>query len=126
MSGKTKILYIDDEEVNLQLFEYHFSAKYDVIIECCGLNGLDCLEKYPDIKVVISDMKMPQMTGLEFVSIAKEKYRNKIYFILTGYWITDEIKMAIESKLIANYFSKPFNKNDLEIAIDKAINAFNS
>jgi len=121
MNEKIKILYIDDEEINLELFTYNFTDKYDVITDCCGLNGLECLQKNPDVKVVISDMKMPSMTGLEFISKAKKLYYDKKYYILTGYDITEEIKLALESKLILGYFSKPFNINEIENAIDRAI-----
>ena len=121
MNEKIKILYIDDEEINLELFEYHFSDKYEVVTGCCGLTGLDCLRKYPDIMVVISDMKMPNMSGLEFITKAREKFRDKKYFILTGFDITPEIKQAIDEKLILRYFSKPFNIEEIEQAISEVV-----
>ena len=124
MSGNKKILYIDDEEINLQLFKHIFSKKYDIITEYCGLDGLNTLKIIPDIKVIICDMKMPNMNGLEFVTKAKHIYNDKIYFILSGYDITDEIKMAIESKLIEDYFRKPFNIVAIETEIDKVMNKF--
>jgi len=121
MGEKIKILYIDDEEINLELFEYNFSDKYDVITGCCGLTGLECLQKYPDIKVVISDMRMPKMSGLEFVKKAKNLYGDKKYYILTGFDITEEIQKALDSKLILNYFRKPFNIKEIENAIRQVL-----
>jgi two-component system, response regulator, stage 0 sporulation protein F len=119
--SKIKIHYIDDEEINLQLFEYNFSRKYEVITDNNGNEGLLSLEKHPDIQVVISDMKMPHMNGLEFISKAKEKYNDKRYFILTGFDFTAEIQKAIESKLIVSYFRKPFNIREIEAAIDEVV-----
>ena len=121
MNEKIKILYIDDEKTNLELFEYNFSDKYEVITECCGSKGLECLQKYPDIKIVISDMKMPNMSGLEFIAIATKIYTDKKYYILTGYDITEEIKAALESNLILGYFRKPFNIDEIENVISKVI-----
>lgn len=121
MSNKTKVLYIDDEEINLELFVYNFSGKFEVITDCCGLNGLDQLQNHPDIKVVISDMKMPNMNGLEFIAKAKEIYEDKRYYILTGYDITEEIQQALETKLILKYFRKPFNIREIENAISEVI-----
>jgi len=121
MDEKIKILYIDDEEINLELFEYNFSDKFEVVTKCCGLDGLECLQKIPDIKVVISDMNMPQMNGLEFIAKAQKIFSDKKYFILTGYDITEEIKLAIESKLILKYFVKPFNIEEIEEAINEVI-----
>lgn len=121
MDEKTKILYIDDEDINLELFKYSFDDKFDVITDCCGMKGLECLKKYPNIKVVISDMKMPNMSGLEFITKAKSIYSEKVYYILTGYDITEEIKDALESNLILNYFRKPFNVKEIEKAIYEVI-----
>lgn len=119
MKQKIKVLYIDDEKVNLDLFEYNFSGKYDVVTGCCGDFGLECLQKHPDIKVVISDMKMPNMSGLEFIKRAKSIYSDKKYFILTGFDITNEIRAALKSNLISKYFSKPFNITEIENALDQ-------
>lgn len=121
MNEKIKILYIDDEEINLELFTYNFSDKYEVITGCCGSVGLEYLKKYPGIKIVISDMKMPNMNGLEFIAEAKKIFSDKCYYILTGYDITEEIKTAIESQLVLRYFRKPFNITEIENAISEVI-----
>lgn len=121
MNTKTQILYIDDEPINLELFMYNFEDNYNVITACSGEKGLEYLLKYPNIKVVISDMKMPKMNGLEFISKAKETYSDKKYFILTGFNITSEMKWAIESKLILKYFRKPFNINEIRTSIEEVI-----
>lgn len=121
MNNKAQILYIDDETINLELFIYNFEDNYNVITACSGEKGLKYLRKYPDIKIVISDMKMPNMNGLEFISKAKETYSDKKYFILTGFNITTEIKWALENQLILKYFRKPFNINEIKTAIDEVI-----
>ena len=121
MSNKIKVLYIDDEVINLELFVYNFSEKFEVITDCSGINGLAQLQNHPDIKVVISDMKMPNMNGLEFITKAKEIYEDKRYYILTGYDITEEIKQALETKLILKYFRKPFNIREIENTISEVI-----
>lgn len=121
MDKKPKILYIDDEEINLELFKYNFSDKFDVITEYSGLSGLECLKKFPDIKVVISDMKMPNMNGIEFIGKAKEIYNDKKYFILTGFDISEEIHSALKGKLILKYLRKPFNIKEIEKAITEVV-----
>lgn len=118
---KKKILYIDDELINLQLFELHFDKKYLVYTGADAFIGLDILKQDPEISVIISDMKMPGMTGIEFIIKAKESFPEKKYFILTGYEITTEIQTALDSGLIMKYFNKPYNVNDIEIEINKAI-----
>ncbi len=116
-----KILYVDDETINLQLFKINFSDKYEVLTVESGKEGLDILEKNPETTIIISDMKMPNMNGIEFIKEAKRKYPEKKYFILTGFEITAEIQDALNSKLILKYFRKPFNINEIEKTILKAI-----
>jgi len=117
MNKRIKILYVDDEDVNLELFEIVFSEKFDVVTAVNGEKGLEKLCADGQIKVVISDMKMPGMNGVEFIRLAKEKCNEKLYFILTGYDISPEIRDALNSGLIIQYFSKPFNMKEIENAI---------
>ena len=114
MNRKPKILYVDDEFINLQLFKINFDNKYEVFTAENGITGLEVLDNNPDIIVVISDMKMPLMNGIEFIKKAKEKYSHIRFYILTGFQITEEIQEALNSKLILKYFSKPFNLNKIE------------
>lgn len=116
-----KILYVDDEQINLKLFEINFSEKYDVLIADNGIKGLEMLEDNPDVLVVISDMKMPKMNGLEFIKKAKEKYLDIKFYILTGFEITDEIQNALNNGLIIKYFRKPFDLNEIESSINEVI-----
>lgn len=118
-----KILYVDDELINLQLFEINLSRKYDVYTASDGLIALDILEKNPDIKVVISDMRMPIMNGIEFIKRAKVKFDVIKYYILTGFDITQEIEEAINSGLIVKYFRKPFNLDEIDGEINKIISS---
>ena len=119
MNKKTKILYVDDEYINLQLFQINFSKKYDVLIAENGLVGLELIEKNKDLAIVISDMKMPHLNGVEFITKAKTKYPDIKYYILTGFEITSEIKNALDSGLILKYFSKPFDFHDISLTLDK-------
>jgi len=119
---KTKILYVDDEPINLMLFQINFESTYEVFTANNAFEGLEFLDKEPEILVIISDMKMPGMNGIEFIKRAKEKYPDKKFYILTGYEMTEEIKEALETGLILNYFSKPFRLQEIESAIIDAIN----
>jgi response regulator RpfG family c-di-GMP phosphodiesterase len=117
------ILYVDDEQINLELFKVVFKSAFEVLVANSALLGLEILDTNPEIKVVISDMRMPGMNGIEFIKKAKLSYTNIVYYILTGYEISDEIKEAIETNLINKYFKKPFNKlellNELKIVTER-------
>lgn len=121
MNDKIKVLYVDDEEMNLQLFKLNFNKKYEVITAESGISALNLLEEHLDTEIVISDMKMPIMTGLEFIQKAKSKYPNIKFYILTGYDITDEIREALDTKLVLKYFRKPFDFKEIDNAIRTAL-----
>ncbi len=116
-----KILYVDDEPINLMLFQRIFGKRYEIKTADSGLKGLELLQEIPDIKVVISDMKMPYMDGLEFAKIASDSFPGVKFFILTGFGITSEILDAMENNLIYHYFQKPFKTDDIEKAIANAL-----
>jgi len=120
MTGKLKILYVDDEPINLILFDRIFGKKYAIRAADSGMKGLEVLDEDPDIKIIISDMRMPHMNGLQFISKAREKHPDLIYFILTGYEISKEITDALEQKLIDRYFQKPFKLEEISGAIISA------
>lgn len=121
MNKPITILYVDDEPTNLLLFNIHFQKKYKVITSLSGSEGLKILKEQADINVVVSDMKMPGMNGIEFIKAAKVDFPNIHFYILTGFDLTDEIAEALESKLILKYFSKPFNVGLIEQTITEAL-----
>jgi response regulator RpfG family c-di-GMP phosphodiesterase len=117
MEKQLNILYVDDEQLNLELFSIVFNNKFHVITATSGQEGLQKLDEHEDIAVVISDMRMPEMNGIEFISNAKKKFANLYYFILTGFEINEEIADALKQKLIDRYFKKPFNSKEIEQTI---------
>ncbi|MDN4164557.1 response regulator [Cytophagales bacterium LB-30] len=114
MDSKCKVLYIDDEKINLLVFMKVMEAKFDVLVALSGAEGLEILEKEPDVTHVISDMKMPEMSGLEFVHEASKTFPDKRFYLLSGFAIDDEIQEALDSKLIISYFTKPADYNKIE------------
>lgn len=121
METTVSILYVDDEPLNLKLFSINFKKKYNVLTALSGEEGLLLLSKNDQIKVVVSDMKMPKMDGIEFISQAKKDYPNIVFFILTGYDITPEISQALKNNLINRYFSKPLNIEEIDKSIHLAL-----
>ncbi len=104
---KVKLLYVDDEEINLFLFEEMMGDKYDLVLASSGPEGLKKLRENLDIQVIISDLKMPKMNGLEMIYEAK-KIKEELYcFILSGFEMVDEIRRAMDMNIIIKYFMKP-------------------
>ena len=115
-----KILYVDDEEINLKLFDLTFKDDFKIITAISGEQGLDLLTANTDVDLIISDLRMPQMNGLEFVKEIKRLYPDKICMLLTGYVESDVILEGFNKDLIFRYITKPWKKVDVVGAIDAA------
>lgn len=125
MNKEKTLLYVDDEPINLRLFAFNFKKRYNVITAESGFEGLAKLKLHKEILVVISDMKMPGMNGIEFIREAKKEFPAISFFILTGFDITAEIAEALKEGLIYKYFRKPFNAREVETSINEALNMQN-
>jgi two-component system response regulator (stage 0 sporulation protein F) len=121
MNAMKSLLYVDDEPMNLMLFELNFGNNYAIFTAESGTTGLEVLEANPEISIVFSDMRMPGMSGIEFIRKAKKDYPSVKFLILTGFGITDEIQEALHSGLIAKYISKPFNTKDITDSITENV-----
>jgi len=121
MKEKITVLYVDDEPINLKIFELSFKNRFIIHTAISGFEGMGILKSNSDISVVVSDMRMPKMDGLEFIAMAKREFPNIIFFILTGYDITEQIADALNNKLINKYFRKPFNFKEIESSIVEAL-----
>lgn len=118
------LLYVDDEQFNLLLFDMNFSDKYTIYTASSGPDALEILEDHQDeIIVVISDMSMPEMNGVEFIRKAREKHAKIAYFILSGYDRNDQIEDALQNREIVEFLTKPFIRQKIEKAIDEVVNA---
>ena len=113
MKTKPKILYVDDEPMNLELFEANFSSLYEVIISTNGYEAFEILQENGDLKAVISDLKMPEINGFDFVAKVKESFPEMKCFLMSGYDFDEQIANAINTGLILSYFMKPFDLNKI-------------
>ena len=114
-------MYVDDEPMNLMLFTSIFEDDFNIITGTSGQEGLEKLNQFPDIRIVFSDMKMPGMTGMEFIIQARKKHGDKTYFLITGYGITQEISDALKKRIIAKYFGKPLDIPEIESTITEIL-----
>jgi DNA-binding NtrC family response regulator len=118
------VLYVDDEKLNLFLLKQSLSDQFNVITAESGFEALNILGQ-TEINVVISDMRMPKMNGVTFIKKAKINYPDIAYFILTGYDVDDEISEALQQKLIAKSFRKPFQIPEIVTAVREALKSTN-
>ncbi len=118
---KEPILYVDDEEINLVLFEAYFEDEYTVILADSAQEGLIVLKEHPEIKLIISDLRMPVMDGFEFIKEVKRNYPDKICMILSAFKQEDRKEYTSVKKLIYKYLNKPLEKPVMEVALKNAL-----
>jgi response regulator RpfG family c-di-GMP phosphodiesterase len=118
-----KILIVDDEAPNLRLLQRVLGDDYEVIAVTSGEEALAVLKK-EDISLIISDQRMPQMTGVQLLekSIAIRPYAIKI--LLTGYTDVQALIDAINSGKVYEYISKPWDSDDLKLTVARALEAY--
>jgi phosphoserine phosphatase RsbU/P len=117
------ILYIDDEEDNLTVFNSAFRRDYEVHIALSGREGLEILKKH-EIQLIITDQRMPEMTGIQFLEKIIPDYPDCIRMILTGFSDIEAIIQAINTGRVYRYITKPWSKEELKINIDKALEIY--
>ena len=121
---KEPILYVDDEIENLDGFRYTFMLDYDISVAKSAKEGLKLLEQ-KEFKLVITDQKMPEISGVEFLKIVKDKFPDTIRIVLTAYADATNAIEAINNGEIYRYLSKPWEKTDLKATIENAIETYN-
>jgi len=120
-TNKPAILYVDDERDNLTTFKSVFRRDYDVSVAISAEEGLEVL-KSKDIDLIITDQRMPKMTGVEFLKATLPNHPEKVRMILTGFSDMKDIIDAINNGKVYAYVTKPWHKDELKITIDNALN----
>lgn len=115
-----KILLVDDEAANLRLLERLFRRQHQIISATSGAEGLEMLKRH-DIALIISDQRMPSMTGIEFLRRAAEMRQHTVRIILTGYTDVNALVEAINSGIVYKYVTKPWINEDLQQTVDRAL-----
>lgn len=122
---KYKVLIVDDEPANLRMLERLFRADHDVITAASGAEALEMLSRF-DAALIISDQRMPGMTGIEFLQRAANMRPQTVRIILTGYTDVNDLVEAINSGVIYKYITKPWVNTDLRQTVQRAIEHYES
>ena len=120
---KINLLYVDDEENNLVSFKATFRLKYNVTIALSADEAMKILEKKP-FEIIITDQRMPNMTGIEFLEKVLEKYPDPIRILLTGFTDYNAVIDAVNKGKIYHYLSKPWKEEELDLTIKNAYDAY--
>jgi response regulator RpfG family c-di-GMP phosphodiesterase len=115
-----KILIVDDEMPNLRLLERLFRRDYYCLTASSGAEAIELLQQH-DVAIVITDQRMPQMTGMELLKRTSEMRPHMVRILLTGYTDVETLVEAINCGLVYMYVNKPWNNDDLKVKVSRAI-----
>lgn len=118
-NDRIRVLFVDDEEHNLKAFKASFRREMDVLLAGSGQDALEILEKQ-EVHVIVSDQRMPGMTGSEFLAIARDRHPRAMRMLLTGYADLEAVVEAVNKGGIYAYATKPWDENDLRLRIQQA------
>ena len=117
---KEKILYVDDEESNLRIFKDTFRRNFEVFTASSGKEGLKILQENK-IDLILSDQRMPEMSGVEFLQYTFESYPKTNRILVTGFSDFDAVENAINKARVFQYIQKPWDEKSLLHIIEEAL-----
>ena len=117
---KPRILYVDDEQDNLQSFKALFRRDFDIYAADSAQEALRILRQ-EKIEVLVSDQRMPGMTGVELLERVALEFPEILRFMLTGFSDYDPLVDAINNGRIQGYFAKPLNPDEIKDRIQKGL-----
>ncbi len=117
------ILYVDDERENLRVFELAFKRDFSVVTAETGEHGLRLLHERP-IALVLSDHRMPGMTGVQFLSRVRDVDPKTIRLLVTAYGDAETLGGAINDGSIYRYLAKPWRPDEMRLALKRGIEVY--
>ncbi|AFY33228.1 SpoIIE family protein phosphatase [Calothrix sp. PCC 7507] len=121
---KLKLMVVDDELDNLDLLYRTFRRDFKVYQASHARGALDILDKEGEMAVIISDQRMPEMNGTEFLSLTVERFPDTIRILLTGFTDVEDLVDAINSGQVFKYITKPWNPERLKTLVEQATDTY--
>ena len=123
-NDKLKLMVVDDESDNLDLLYRSFRRDFEVFKADSALTALKILSQEGEMGIIISDQRMPKMSGTEFLSRAATQYPDTIRILLTGYTDVEDLVSAINAGHVFKYITKPWNPIELETIVRQAADTY--
>ena len=113
-----KILFVDDEENVLSALKRQFRKQYDVSTAVSGAEGLQKIVKEGPFAVIISDMQMPEMNGIQFLQVAQQMAPDSVRLMLTGNADQQTAVDAVNKGCVFSFYTKPCTPEVMSQAIE--------
>ena len=118
-----KLLIVDDEMPNIRLLERLFQPDYCCLTASSGDEAISLLDQH-EVAVIITDQRMPQMTGIELLKRSADRRPHMVRILLTGYMDLEALVEAVNCGLVYLYVSKPWNNDDLKLRVSRAVELY--
>jgi two-component system NtrC family sensor kinase len=124
MDEEIKLLFVDDEQNVINALKRLFlDCDYTIFSATSGQEGLKVLEQ-ENIQIVISDYRMPNMNGVEFLKEVCKHWSQTVRIVLSGYADTTSVVEAINEGQIYKFVPKPWNDDELKVTIANAVETY--
>ena len=117
------VLVVDDEEDNLDAFRFAFRKAFNLSYALGGEEALATIERL-DPAVIVTDQRMPGMSGIELLRRAKERRPDTVGILLTAYTELPVLIDALNSGVVERYIQKPWDSKELTVILRQAISTF--
>ena len=117
----TRILVVDDEEAILETMTFTFRDSYEVLTSNNARRALEILDEAAPVAVVITDQRMPSMSGVEFLAQVLDKHPETVRIMLTGFADVDATVAAINDGKVYAYVNKPWEPDELKQIVRRAV-----
>ncbi len=122
-SEKTTLVFVDDDPIVLHQFKTMFHSEYNVLTTTDVFEAFGWMQSSP-VAVLISDLIMPMMNGIDFLQRMAQDFPNTQRILLTGNLTTDAMMHAINKARVFRVLGKPFSQNETAKVIEEACNAY--
>lgn len=119
--NRPRLLFIDDEEINRSNFLETFGDEYEILLAGSGEEALEIMARESTLALILSDQRMPGISGAEVLARARELAPKAERIMITGYSEPDDIMAAINQGQVYRYILKPWTSGELRIAIIHAV-----
>ncbi len=120
---KPRVLYLDDDQGNLDSFRANFRDQFEIFISASPVEAYNMIDS-EQINIVIADHNMPSMSGVEFLESVSKDYPHVQRILLTGYTELIPIVEAVNKGKVFRILTKPFNMKEISTMVKEAWNQF--
>ena len=117
------VLVVDDEPDILRAFRFSYDDEFEILTATGGAEGLKLVEEHRPA-VIVSDQRMPSMTGTEFLHRSMAIHPGAVRIVLTGYTDMDALVQAVNESQIYRYVTKPWDTDEMRVTLRRAIEVF--